>query len=204
MHRILAKLARYYEKRQRLNLQKGFKSVGKNFSFDPKSTFINPEKLSIGDNVYINKNAYFSGDITLGNNVMLGPNVTIFAHDHLFGVYGKSIRELAATIIEEAVTIEDEVWIGAYVVILKGVTVGTGAVVGAGVVLNRSVPPYTLAVGSPVRFARKVFSDDKLVTHLQRLGYDCAYAQEVVARRVKMLKGVQLPVVEKDPSTIAS
>ena len=112
MYKILVQVKRYYEKQKAFHLKKRLKSVGKNFVFDPNSYFINPEKVSIGDNVFINKNAHLSGAIALGNNVMLGPNVTIFAHDHLFGVHGKSIRELNSIKNEEAVVIEDEVWIG--------------------------------------------------------------------------------------------
>jgi acetyltransferase-like isoleucine patch superfamily enzyme len=202
MDRVFALLAKYYERQKTIKLRNSLRVVGKNFSFDPNSNFVNPEKLTVGDNVFINKNAHLSGAITIGNNVMMGPNVTIFAHDHLFGVYGKSIRELNSVKIEEPIIIEDEVWIGACVVILKGVTVGIGAVVGAGVVLNRSVPPYTLAVGTPVRFARRIFSDGNLLTHMKELGYDSAYAHDVLARRRKMLNGVELRVIEKDPPLV--
>ena len=197
MYTVLTLLKRYYEKQKRLKMLKSLKSVGKNFVFDPNSYFINPEKLSVGDNVFINTNAHFSGHITLGNNIMLGPNVLIFAHDHLFGVHGKSFRDTDFVKVEELVVIEDEVWVGAGVIILKGITVGIGAVVGAGTVLNRSVSPYTLAIGSPVKFVRKIFSDDDLLTHLSQLGYDFDYAQEVVARREKMLDGVELPVINR-------
>jgi acetyltransferase-like isoleucine patch superfamily enzyme len=202
MYKLLALLAKYYEREKRIRMRNSLRAVGKNFSFDPNSNFVNPDKLTVGDNVFINKNVHLSGDITLGKNVMVGPNVTIFAHDHLFAVHGKSIRELDTVKIEEPVIIEDEVWIGACVVILKGVTVGIGAVVGAGVVINRSVPPYTLAVGSPVKFARRIFSDDNLLTHMKELGYSSAYAEDVLARRRKMLNGVELRVVDKDPSTV--
>lgn len=39
------------------------------------------------------------------------------------------------------VIIEDEVWCGANVTILKGVTIGRGSVVAAGAIVTKSCPP---------------------------------------------------------------
>jgi maltose O-acetyltransferase len=54
----------------------------------------------------------------------------------------------------DVVTIEDNVWIGSRVIILKGVTLGAGCVVGAGSVVTRSVPPRTVVAGNPARSIR--------------------------------------------------
>jgi acetyltransferase-like isoleucine patch superfamily enzyme len=48
------------------------------------------------------------------------------------------------------VIIEDDVWIGANVVILPGVTIGRGSVIGAGCIVNKPVPPMSLAFGNPM------------------------------------------------------
>ena len=42
------------------------------------------------------------------------------------------------------VTIEEDVWFGANIVLLKGVTIGRGSVVAAGAVVNKSCPPYSI------------------------------------------------------------
>jgi acetyltransferase-like isoleucine patch superfamily enzyme len=49
------------------------------------------------------------------------------------------------------VVIEDDVWIGLNAVILQGVTIGHGTIVGAGAVVNKSIPPWSVAVGVPAR-----------------------------------------------------
>jgi maltose O-acetyltransferase len=54
----------------------------------------------------------------------------------------------------EPVTIEDNVWLGARVIVMPGVTIGRDSVVGAGSVVTRDVPPRTLAAGVPARVVR--------------------------------------------------
>lgn len=53
------------------------------------------------------------------------------------------------------IVIEDHVWIGAKVTILKGVTVGEGSVVAAGSVVSRDVPPHTLVAGVPAKVVKE-------------------------------------------------
>ena len=52
------------------------------------------------------------------------------------------------------VCIENNVLIGPRVTVLPGVTVGKGSVIGAGAVVTRSVPPYSVATGTPARIKR--------------------------------------------------
>jgi acetyltransferase-like isoleucine patch superfamily enzyme len=57
-------------------------------------------------------------------------------------------------ITAQGIVIEDNCWIGAGAIVLDGVTIGRGACVGAGSVVTKSVPPHSLAVGSPARVIR--------------------------------------------------
>ena len=52
------------------------------------------------------------------------------------------------------VAIEDDVWLGANVTVLKGVTIGARAVIGAGSVVTRDIPADTFAAGAPARVVR--------------------------------------------------
>ena len=53
------------------------------------------------------------------------------------------------------VIIEDDVWAGANITILKGVTIGRGCVIAAGAVVNKSMPPYSIIGGVPARVLKR-------------------------------------------------
>jgi len=65
------------------------------------------------------------------------------------------------------ITIGNDVFIGANVVILDGVTIGDGAVIGAGAIVSKDIPPYSIAVGCPIRIIRYRFDDATIDRLLQ-------------------------------------
>jgi len=68
------------------------------------------------------------------------------------------------------VVIEDDVWCGANVTILKGVTIGHGSVVAAGAVVTKSFPPYSIIGGVPAKLIRMRFTPEQIEDH-ERLFY---------------------------------
>jgi tetrahydrodipicolinate N-succinyltransferase len=84
--------------------------------------------------------------ITIGKNCAISWGVTIMDDDgHGFGPPPYSAP----------IVIEDNVWIGCNVTILKGVTIGAGSVVAAGAVVTRSCAPQSLIGGVPARVIRE-------------------------------------------------
>lgn len=168
---------------------KQFKSVGANFVFDPWSSIMTPEMIEVGDNVFIGEMAHISAEVRIGNNVMFGPRPMLLGGDHYFGVKGKSVAFLHPKDRENSapITIEDEAWMGAGVILLKGVVIGMGAVVGAGSVVARAIPPYCVAAGQPCRPRKLIFEDAVLAEHVEALGYGREIANEIVARRTREL-----------------
>ena len=55
---------------------------------------------------------------------------------------------------EDAIILEDDVWIGVNAVVLKGVTIGRGAIVAAGSVVTKSIGAYEIWAGVPARKIR--------------------------------------------------
>lgn len=125
---------------------------GVDFQFLHPGLVINfPENVRLGNNLIFNRNVSITARkrVTLGNDVMLGPNVVINDSNHLFIDKDTPITKQGHT--AEEIVIEDDVWIAANCVILKGVHIGKGAVVAAGSVVTKDVPPYAVVAGVPAR-----------------------------------------------------
>lgn len=110
-------------------------------------------KLKIGNNVGIS-GATISCEleIVLGNNVLIGSGVLITDSD--FHPLDPEKRFDKSTILRKKVFIEDDVFIGARSIILKGVRIGRGSVIGAGSVVVNSIPPMCIAAGNPAKVVR--------------------------------------------------
>ena len=59
------------------------------------------------------------------------------------------------------ITIEDNVWIGANVVVLTGVKIGKNSVIGAGSVVTKDIPENVIAFGSPCKVYREINERDE-------------------------------------------
>jgi len=166
-----------------------FKKVGKNFIFSPDSVFVRPETISIGDNVFIARNAHISSqDILIGNNVMIGPNILMECDDHIFDQVGVLMREISHQRKAGRIEVEDDVWIGGNVTILKDVTIGTGSVVGANSLVTKSLPPFSICVGIPCRPKKKRFDDDVLRVHLKKLNFPEGRINDIIEKRNEYFK----------------
>ncbi len=114
------------------------------------------EGLAIGDNVSINRgcNISASGGLHIGNDVSVGHSTSILTTEHSFSDPSRPIKEQA--VINAAVAIGDNVWIGARVVVLAGVSLAPGTIVGAGAVVKSSVPAGNCTIGGvPARVIKE-------------------------------------------------
>jgi len=106
--------------------------------------------IVFGDNCFIGSNCEFniSSKLQVGSNCLIASGTVFIDHNH--GIKrGVLIGQQECT--DGEITLGDDVWIGANVVVLAGVTLGEGVVVGAGAVVTKSVPPYTIVAGVPAR-----------------------------------------------------
>lgn len=112
--------------------------------------------LKIGNGVYINHysivDCHYS--ITIGNGVNIGPHCYIGDFDHNIKLATDNTTDVQFDGVALPVIIENNVWLGAGVVVLKGVTIGEGAIVGAGSVVTKDIPSNAIFVGNPARFIK--------------------------------------------------
>ena len=105
------------------------------------------------------------GEIEIGNHVMFGPGVHIHGGNHIFDRVGQYMDQVVKDGSDGKIIIDDDVWIGANAIILKGVRVGEGSIVGAGAVVTKDVAPYTIVAGNPAKKIRDRFSPELIEEH---------------------------------------
>ena len=113
-------------------------------------------RLVIGDNVGMSSTRLWIHDsVTIGDNVKIGGCVLITDTDAHPMDY--MVRRTSNEGTKSApIVIEDDVWIGAHSVVLKGVTIGARSIIGAGSVVTRSIPADCVAAGNPCRVIRRL------------------------------------------------
>ena len=134
-------------------------SMGEHCFFEGPIHFSYGCNTHIGNHVYANFNFSVVDDIEvyIGNHVMFAPNVVISVTGHpLYYEYRKHGGQFSSP-----VTIEDDVWIGAGVIILPGVTIGKNSIIGAGSVVTKDIPANVLALGTPCKVIREISDYDK-------------------------------------------
>ena len=109
-------------------------------------------KLVLGSDIFINENSRITAytEIRIGDGCWIAWDVNIIDTDfhHIIENKKRKLRDAA-------VIIEDNVWIGARAIILKGVTIGSGAIIAAGAIVTRDVPSKCLAAGNPAKIIKK-------------------------------------------------
>ena len=171
--------------------KRGMRHCGKGVYLRPMSSDIKGlRNLSVGDGTSIPKGSTFyctEAPLTIGRKVVFGPRPTIITGDHRIDIVGKHIIDVT---VEEKlpendlpVVIEDGVWIGANVTILKGVTIGRGSVVAAGAVVTKSCAPYSIIGGVPAKLIKMRFTEEEIEEHERILNKNLNEKQQLTNKR---------------------
>ena len=144
--------------------------IDDNVVLDAKGT--DNEGLFIGDGVFVGRNTILScknGDIRLdenanlgfnceifsANSVRIGKNVLMAAYCYLVGGTHTFSRTDIPMLFQErearGITVGDNAWLGAHVVVFDGTNIGKECVIGAGAMVNGDIPDWQIAVGIPAK-----------------------------------------------------
>lgn len=156
----------YEQKEEKLSILKQlFGKIGTNVSVGQPFICDYGCNIYIGNNVSINMNCTFidCNKIEIGDNVLIASNVQFYTSAHpvelserLTPDWEPESGQYFCRTYALPIKIGNGCWIGGGVIVLPGVTIGSGSVIGAGSVVTKDIPANSLAVGNPCRVIRNI------------------------------------------------
>ncbi len=133
-----------------------FADYGKRVFIDENCYFRYPWKISLGDDVVINRGCEFypsfqnsKTSIKIGSGTIVAPNVIFFGA-------GQDPEKPSEIDVAGDITIGSKVYIGGNTVIRYGVEIGEGSVVGAGSVVVKNISNRLIVAGNPATIIRPI------------------------------------------------
>lgn len=102
--------------------------------------------------------------VVIGDDTGIGGHCLIFTH----GAWLNALDGYPVTY--EPVTLGRSVWLPWRVFVMPGTTIGDGSVIGANSLVQGTIPPYSLAVGSPAKVIRSAPDFPRTPTEAERAG----------------------------------
>lgn len=144
-------------------LLKGYQ-IGKKFILG-KEVNINKNGFIAGDNIYIGQYSYIGPYTEIGNFCMLSDYINIIGEDHVFDKVGIPIILSGVPKSERKTIIQDDVWIGHGVTIMRGVKIGEGSIIAANSVVTKNIIPYSINAGIPSKQIKMRFDSESIKVH---------------------------------------
>lgn len=154
---------RFFGKTHFYRLQESEITIGNNCTFNSTSTsnlsgLFAPCIISTAKKeakITIGNNCGFSGTrIRCGTSITLGDNVRCGANTYIADTDAHSNDYRASN--DRPVVIDNNVWLGLNVVVLKGVHIGENSLIGANSVVTKDIPANVIAVGNPCRIIKQL------------------------------------------------
>jgi acetyltransferase-like isoleucine patch superfamily enzyme len=94
---------------------------------------------------------YTGNGVKIGDAVAIAANCTLAPTNHAIADRSRLIKDQGFQPSKGGIVIEDDVWLGAGVVVLDGAVIRRGAVIAAGSVVRGEVEAYAIYAGAPAR-----------------------------------------------------
>lgn len=132
-----------------------FAKTGLKLNVEQGAYIGNGADIEVGNEVGFGRNFQCRNvKLTVGNYLMMGEDVLFQGGKHNFERTDIPMGHQGAA-GKTSLKIENDVWIGARVIILPGCKhIGTGVVIGAGSVVTKDIPDYAIVGGNPAKIIK--------------------------------------------------
>jgi acetyltransferase-like isoleucine patch superfamily enzyme len=138
--------------------REGRLDVGPHAYFEPGVWLTSDSgRIAIGGGSLLNLNVMVAAveSVSIGEHCMLANGCLVTDGNHRFDDPVTPVPWQGFT-SKGPVTISDNVWLGANVVVTSGVTIGRRSVIGANSVVTEDVPEFSIAAGAPAKVLRTI------------------------------------------------
>ncbi len=133
--------------------------IGQNYSILQRFYCCYGKNIYVGNNFFANIDCSFLdiNKIVIGDNVLIGPRVMLLTATH------PTDYEVRRKHLEYGlpITIGNDVWIGGGTIINPGITIGDRTIIGSGSVVTKDIPRDVIAVGNPCHVIRKISDEER-------------------------------------------
>ena len=108
-------------------------------------------RFALGDRTIVLQMAFINPTkpVVIGNDTGIGGHCLIFTHSAWLNVLD------GFPVTYQGVTLGNSVWLPWRIFVMPGTTIGDGTVIGANSLVQGTIPPHSLAVGSPAKIIRE-------------------------------------------------
>ena len=133
--------------------------IGKGCKIQRNVYFGNGKGVEIGNHCQINDNVRLD-NIKIGNNIMIARDCIFLGKMHEHNDINMPMNIQGAKISFPTI-LEDDIWIGARVIVMPGIKISKGCIIGAGAVLTKDTVEYGIYGGIPAKLIkfRKIAED---------------------------------------------
>jgi acetyltransferase-like isoleucine patch superfamily enzyme len=139
-------------------LREGRLTIGPHAYFEPGVWLTSDTgRIAIGGGSFLNLNVMIAAveSVSLGEHCMLANGCLVTDGNHRFDDPDKPVPWQGFT-TKGPVTLGDNVWLGANVVVTSGVTIGRRSVIGANSVVIDDIPEFSIAAGAPAKVLKTI------------------------------------------------
>jgi acetyltransferase-like isoleucine patch superfamily enzyme len=139
-------------------LREGRLTIGPHAYFEPGVWLTSDTgRIAIGGGSFLNLNVMIAAveSVSIGEHCMLANGCLVTDGNHRFDDLEKPVPWQGFT-TKGPVTIGDNVWLGANVVVTSGVTIGRRSVIGANSVVIDDIPEFSIAAGAPAKVLKTI------------------------------------------------